>query len=200
MKNAKGYNFDGNFTLSLEDYNCDGKPDFIYKAAPPDKNGCTYRIHFTDTVSDDPVIYIYGETSDSPKLDRIDHSTFFYFANENGYLSPMVLTANGESLDKKDSENNGWVFTSYYENSTISLKGTVAYTNASLTNKAEIAVKKLDGLVWRDINVPQFNTEFSVNRAFESDTATIAKGLEQGVYKIEVTINEKTTSTEFYVY
>ena len=59
----------------------------------------------------------------------------------------------------------------------------------------EIVLKKLDGLVWRDIDIPLFNTAFKGS----SDTATIAKELEQGVYRIEVTINGKTTYTEFIV-
>ncbi|MDE7293834.1 MAG: hypothetical protein K2N72_05360 [Oscillospiraceae bacterium] len=195
---SNSFKYDGDFTLQLEDYNNDGIPDYIYKADDPDKKGCRYILQYTDGESS--LIYIYGETSDSPKLDRIDREHFFYLTKKNEYPSPIVLNANGETLDGKDYENNGWLFTSYYENGTISLNGTAAYTTARLTNEAEIAVKKLDELVWRNINVPQFNTEFSVNRAFESDTATIAKELEQGVYKIEVTINEKTTSTEFYVY
>ena len=178
-------------------YKIQCKPDFIYKAAAPDKRGCTYRIHFTDTDSDDPVIYIYGETSDSPKLDRIDREHFFYrTVYERDFVTPVVLTADGKTIDIKDYENNGWVFTSSYEDGVTTLKGITISSNAYSPARVEITLKKLDGLVWRDIDIPLFNTAFKGS----SDTATIAKELEQGVYRIEATINGKTTSTEFYVY
>lgn len=206
MNNGTGYSFDGHFALSLEDYNGDGKPDFIYKAAEPQKKGCTYRIHYTDVSlggkSGDPAIYIYGETSDSPRLDSINSDNFFYLTrDEYGYVTPCTLRSDGTSGDIGDYENNGWVFTSYYEDGVTTLKGTVISAKAlyNNNNRVKIAVKKLDGLVWRSINLPAFNTLLSVDYEFESDTATIAKELEQGLYKIEVTVNGKRTETEFTV-
>lgn len=208
------FEFDGNFSLQPEYYNNDGNPDYIYKASAPDKNGCLYALRYTGRLfrGDSPIyIYICGETSDAPKLDRIDRDKFFLFTlDEFGFPKPQIFSV-AEHLvyvdkppyfyDIDDFENNGWVFTSSYESGVITLKGTaVTMYKAGKNTHADIALKKLDNFVWRNVDMPVSSIGLTADYSHRSSSITVRQELSPGVYRIDVTVNGKTTFTEFYVY
>ncbi len=208
---GKNFEFDGNFSLQPEDYNNDGYPDFLVKASAPDKKGCLYALHCAGDYPYPDYIYICGETSDAPKLDRIDRENFFLFTlDEYGFPKPQIFN-DAEPLVYVDSppyfydtdnfENNGWVFTSSYENGVITLKGSAAAMyRAQKNTHADIALKKLDGLVWRNAHMPVSSIDLTADNSHRSSIMTVRKELPPGIYRIDVTINGKTTFTEFYVY
>lgn len=205
------YSFYGNFALSLEDYNGDGSPDFLYKAGSVDRNGCHYRMHITDNgyysgISEahnpDTVLYIYGETGYSPRLDRINREAFFYLSRDGlDRVVPTVLNLQDGYDSVAAHENNGWIFTSAYENGSIMLKGTVISDEPEQNEdfSAQISLKRLDERVWRDVPLGTDAAAFSFPGAAGSDTAVIEKELSRGVYRVEVCVNGKWTYTEFIV-
>lgn len=208
--NGEDYSFYGNFALSLEDYNGDGCPDFLYKAAKPEHNGCYYRIHLTDDGSDseginnDPVLLIYGRTADSIRLDRINRDAFLYFTRDSlDRIVPEVLNYKDGSDDISRYENNGWVFTSFYEDGEIQLKATAVSDEAvhddDFTVLTKICLKRLDGMVWRDVPLETDRAEFTFSGVRGSDTVRIEKKLPKGVYRLEVGLEGKYSYTEFYV-
>lgn len=210
--NGEDYSFYGNFALSLEDYNGDGCPDFLYKAAKPEHNGCYYRIHLTDDgsvqsdagINDDPVLFIYGRTADSIRLDRINRDAFLYFTRDSSdRIVPQVLNFKYGSDNISRYENNGWVFTSFYEDGEIQLKATAVSDDAvhddDFTVLTEICLKRLDGMVWRDVPLETDRAEFTFSGVRGSDTVRIEKKLSKGVYRLEVGLEGKYSYTEFYV-
>ncbi|MDE7293382.1 MAG: hypothetical protein K2N72_03050, partial [Oscillospiraceae bacterium] len=215
---GKPFEFDGNFTLQPEDYNNDGNPDYIYKLRAPDKNGCLYALRYTGRLfrGDSPTyIYICGETSDAPKLDRIDRDNFFLFTvDEFGFPKPQIFSVAEHLIppfvyvdlppcfyDIDDFENNGWIFTSSYENGVITLKGTAAVMyRAQKNTHMDIALKNYDELTGQGADVLVSSVDVTADYSHRSSIMTVQKELSPGIYRIEVTINDKTTFTEFYVY
>ncbi|MDE6592531.1 MAG: hypothetical protein K2K57_05640 [Oscillospiraceae bacterium] len=198
---GKNFEFDGNFSLQPKDYNNDGYPDFLVKASAPDKKGCLYALHYAGDYPYPSYIYIYGETSDAPKLDRIDRENYFLFTlDEYGFLKPQILNSDRQLYDTENRENNGLIFTSSYENGVITLKGTVvSLYKAQNASHMSIALKKLDGLVWRNVDMPVNSADLIAGDSRRSYLMTVKKELEQGIYRIEATVNGKMTYTEFIV-
>ena len=143
--------------------------------------------------------FVKGESDDTVRLDRINRDYCFFISRNPSSLRyiPMLMDSSGHCISGDDYVNNGLVFTSRYEDGQIFLKA-VNVNVEDCECIAQLALKRLDGQVWRDTGAVVEKQGYEVP-GYESAEKCIAIDLDGGIYKIGITIGGEYTETEFYV-
>lgn len=143
--------------------------------------------------------FVKGESDDTVRLDRINRDYCFFVSRNPSSLRyiPVLMDSSGYCISGENYVNNGLVFTSRYEDGQIFLKA-VNVNVEDCECIVQLALKRLDGKVWRDTGAVLDKQGFEVI-GYENAEKCIAIDLDGGIYKIGITIGGEYTETEFYV-
>ncbi len=143
--------------------------------------------------------YVKGETDDTIRIDRINRDYCFFVSRDSTSFKyiPVLMDSLGHCISGLAYINNGLVFTSRYEDGQIFLKA-VNVKVKDCECIAELTLKRLDGQVWRDTGAVLDKQGYEVP-GYESTEKCIDIDLDEGIYKIGITIGGEYTETEFYV-
>lgn len=211
---ALEYIYEGYFSLLLDDYNGDCEPDYIIRTSDPDPTGSYYYMECMNAVrhsvqqelpsprsNADKSFYVYGESSPSIRLDRIDRETVFYLTeNYDNEIYPVILDSELHKVNDIYSVD-GKLYSSYYEDGALSLKCTCldipdGYSRRDET--ASLSLRKLNGRMWEDVTFPE-ETTFSL-RSYTDNEVKLEIPLEKGVYRMEISPESGGVAvTEFVV-